>query len=185
MEPDELENRLRRIGSEPLDPTTEDRMLAGVRSARRRVAMRRRAKIAGVAVAVLLLGTGGLASAGVLPAPVQSAAHTVMGAVGIHVPPGHDRYNNPKDCPGGPYKNHGQYVRSHKGDPNAGQSNCGKPLVSLSHSPEPKESAETKKSSSSPKPKASAKPSSSAVVSPTPSPTPSISVSPSVSSSGS
>jgi hypothetical protein len=180
---DKLTDQLRSLGTQPVDPATHDRMLARVQAGRRRTSLKRRVKIGGAAAAVLLFGTAGLASAGVLPAPIQDAAHTVMGAVGLHVPPGHQRYNDPKDCPGGPYKNHGAYVRSHKGDPNAGQSKCGKPLVSLSHSPKPEASADAKKQSSTPKPKVSLKPSKSSQTSPAPTPTASISLSPSASPS--
>ena len=73
----------------------------------------------------------GLAAADTLPDSVQEVAHTTLAKVGVHVPPGHERYDDPVVCPGGPYENHGAYVRSHKNDPNAGASPCGKPIRSL------------------------------------------------------
>ncbi len=48
------------------------------------------------------------------------------GAPQGNVAGGPQRYNGP-EC-GGTYKNHGQYVRAHTQDPNAGQSRCGKPI---------------------------------------------------------
>lgn len=88
-----------------------------------------RLKVASALAAGFVLGSVGLASAGTLPGPAQDLAHTALGAVGVKVPPGHDRYNGP-EC-GGTYANHGQYVRAHKGDPAAGRSPCGKPNASL------------------------------------------------------
>jgi hypothetical protein len=84
-------------------------------------------KIATAAVSGFLVGSVGLASAGTLPAPAQGVAHSVLKTVGVDVPPGHDRFNDPAACPDGPYRNHGAYVRAHKDDPNAGTSPCGKP----------------------------------------------------------
>ena len=83
--------------------------------------------MAAAAAGGFLIGSVGLASAGSLPAPAQDAARSALSTVGINVPPGHDRYNDPTKCPGGPYANHGAYVRAHPNDPNAGASPCGKP----------------------------------------------------------
>ena len=80
-----------------------------------------------------MVGSMGLATAGALPDTAQDAAHTVLDKVGVNVPAGHERYNDPGVCPGGPYKNHGAYVRAHKDDPNAGTSPCGKPLNAVNH----------------------------------------------------
>src|SRR5439155_16774817 len=84
-----------------------------------------RTKVAAALASGFLLGSVGLASAGTLPDPVQEAAHSALGAVGVSVPPGHDRYNGP-EC-GGRFANHGQYVKAHKGDTGAAKSRCGKP----------------------------------------------------------
>jgi hypothetical protein len=88
---------------------------------------------AAAVAAVLLVSSVGLAAAETLPAPVQDVAHSALKKVGIYVPPGHERYNDPVDCPGGPYANHGAYVRAHKDDPAAGQSPCGKPVRSVTN----------------------------------------------------
>ncbi len=53
---------------------------------RRRRAMPFKAKVASLAFAGGLLGTTGLAAAGVLPAPIQDAAHQILSKVGIDVP---------------------------------------------------------------------------------------------------
>jgi hypothetical protein len=74
----------------------------------------------------ILVGGSGLATAGALPAPAQNVAHTVLWSVAVDLPGGPQRYNGP-ECRG-TYKNHGQYVRAHKNDPNAGKSRCGKPI---------------------------------------------------------
>ena len=84
-------------------------------------------------VTVLLVTSVGLAAADTLPDPAQDVAHRALDTVGVHVPPGHDRYNDPAVCPGGPYDNHGAYVRTHKDDPNAGKSPCGKPVKATKH----------------------------------------------------
>ena len=48
-----------------------------------------RAKVTGLVFAGTLVGTSGMAAAGVLPAPVQDAAARALSAVGIHVPVSH------------------------------------------------------------------------------------------------
>jgi hypothetical protein len=130
MEETSIVDQLRRAGETPLDDATRTRVL---RSVTGRVVARHqrsvRLKVGAAALGGFLLGGTGLASAGALPAPAQDAAHHVFHAVGVSVPPGHDRYNDPAACPGGPYANHGAYVRAHKGDPAAAQSRCGKPVV--------------------------------------------------------
>ena len=118
-EPDEeLARRLAAFASAPLDPTVAARCTSRLRDGMR---TRRRATRAAVLVAALvgtmLLSGVGLAAADTLPDPVQEVAHTTLAKVGVHVPPGHERYNDPVVCPGGPYKNHGAYVRAHKDDP--------------------------------------------------------------------
>jgi hypothetical protein len=54
-----------------------------------------RAKIAGLVVVGTLVGTSGLAAAGVLPTPIQSAAARVLDTIGIHVPNPHDDQLSP------------------------------------------------------------------------------------------
>jgi hypothetical protein len=122
-----LEERLAGLGAAPLDADIAERCRAQMRSARRRprgLPM----KLVPAAAVVVVLGSGvGLAAADTLPAPAQDVAHRALGAVGLHVPPGHERFNDPAECPDGPYRNHGAYVKAHKDDPDAGKSRCGKP----------------------------------------------------------
>jgi hypothetical protein len=128
----ETRRRLRALGSAPLGAGVADRVLASVRAAGRPKVSRGRIKLlSAAAVAGFAAGGVGLAAADVLPAPVQEMAHGALNAVGVHVPPGHVRYNDPVACPGGPYSNHGAYVRAHKSDPKAGESPCGKPVQSV------------------------------------------------------
>jgi len=89
--------------------------------------------VAAVSVGALVFSGIGLAAADVLPAPAQDVAHQALGRVGVHVPPGHQRFADPAVCPGGPYRNHGAYVRTHKDDPDAGPSPCGKPVKAVEH----------------------------------------------------
>jgi hypothetical protein len=129
----EVEHRLLAFGSAPLASGVADRTLERVRAAGRpkmsgaRLKFLSAAALAGFAAG----GVGIAAAANVLPAPAQDVAHNALDAVGVHVPPGHVRYNDPTACPGGPYANHGAYVRAHKDDPNAGASPCGKPVQSV------------------------------------------------------
>ena len=120
-----LAERLRAYGRQPVDREVTRRVLTRATTARSWIRSTK-LKVAAAAAGAFVLGGAGLASAGTLPAPAQAVAHAALGAVGIDVPPGHQRYNGP-EC-GGTYANHGQYVRSHKDDPNAGQSPCGKPV---------------------------------------------------------
>jgi hypothetical protein len=135
MNDDDLIRRLRDLGTRPVDTSLASRHLTALAEAttagrvpRRRVT---RVKVAAAFAAGLLLGGTGLASAGALPDGVQEVAHQTLGQVGIDVPPGKERYNDPAVCPGGPYRNHGEYVRTHPDDPEAGRSPCGKPVKSV------------------------------------------------------
>ena len=130
MDGHDVIERLHAYGRAPLPPEARDHVLA--RLADRTGARRRlRWRVAVGGVAALLVGSGGLATAGALPAPVQDVAHRALQAVGVNVPPGHERYNDPVDCPGGPYANHGDYVSKHPDDPTAGRSPCGKPTKAV------------------------------------------------------
>jgi hypothetical protein len=126
-----LTERLRAFGSAPLAEQVGSGALAGVRARQARGSDGRAKWIVAAAVAGFVAGSVGLAAADVLPAPVQDVAHHALDAVGVHVPPGHQRFNDPVACPGGPYANHGAYVRAHHDDPNAGASPCGKPLQAV------------------------------------------------------
>ena len=126
-EGDDLEvvRRLRALAERPVEPGTAGRVLARAQRAPASRWRTTRLKVAAATAGGFLVGSMGLASAGTLPNPVQDVAHSALGAVGISVPPGHDRYNGP-EC-GGTYANHGEYVRAHPDDPAAGRSPCGKP----------------------------------------------------------
>src|SRR3954470_12213592 len=123
--------RMEAMSREPLDPAVAARFLGPVSEPRRSWLHSAKAKVAAAAAGGFLIGSVGLASAGSLPAPAQDAAPFALGGGGVNVPPGHDRYNDPTACPGGPYRNHGAYVKAHPNDPNAASSPCGKPTKSL------------------------------------------------------
>lgn len=137
FEPTELTDRLRALGSEPVDAHTQGVHLSMMATAAAPAAKRGSAwaKLAAAFSAGVLLGGTGLASAGMLPDGAQDVAHTTLAKVGVEVPVGTARYNDPAVCgtdeDGKPWKNHGQYVKAHKGDPDASKSDCGKPLSSL------------------------------------------------------
>ncbi len=134
----EITRRLRAFGSAPVASVVADRTLARLRAAGRpRLSGTRLKLLSAAAIAGFAAGGVGLAAADVLPAPVQDVAHNALDAVGVHVPPGHNRYNDPTVCPGGPYRNHGAYVRAHPNDPNAGASPCGKPVQSVNPTGKP------------------------------------------------
>jgi hypothetical protein len=150
----DLPDRLRALGRQPLDAAVHARIRTAMADSGGggldpvpdppRLGRRwSRPAVVAAALAGFLLGSLGLASAGALPAGLQDKAERLLDRVGVDVPPGHVRYNDPTECPGGPYKNHGEYVRSHQDDPNAGTSPCGKPLKSLNHAPDAAEGTES------------------------------------------
>jgi hypothetical protein len=128
-EHDPLIERLRGLGRHNVDPSLASRHLDAMASSPHRTVRSAKVKVGAAFFAGLVLGGTGLASAGTLPGPAQGVAHTALSAVGIDVPNSHGpaRYNGP-ECTGGPYRNHGQYVRAHQADLNAGKSRCGKPI---------------------------------------------------------
>lgn len=128
-ENDPLVERLRGLAGHGIDPSVASGHLDAIARVPTRTYRFAKLKVGVAFFAGLMLGGTGLAYAGALPAPVQDAAHGALSQVGLSVPRGHGpaRYNGP-ECTGGPYANHGQYVRSHKSDPNAGSSRCGKPV---------------------------------------------------------
>jgi hypothetical protein len=129
---DHVIDRLRAFGTAPLPDELATATSTRLRAPEGRAPGGHAKWIVAAAVAGFMAGSVGLAAADVLPAPVQDAAHHALDAVGVHVPPGHQRFNDPATCPGGPYANHGAYVRAHHDDPNAGESPCGKPLKAVS-----------------------------------------------------
>lgn len=81
-----LVSRLGRLADVPVPASVVNAHLGAIERqsvARRR---RRRAALAGVAGAGLLLGSTSLAAAGVLPAPAQTAMHRTLEQIGIDVP---------------------------------------------------------------------------------------------------
>ena len=87
-------------------------------------------KVAAGIAGGFMIGSVSLASAGALPGQAQDVAHAALAALGVHVPPGKDRYNGP-EC--GDVANHGEYVDAHPDDPAAGRSPCGKPNRAVNH----------------------------------------------------
>jgi hypothetical protein len=146
---DPIEDRLRRLGGQPIDPSLASQHLTAIAAVTpsRTTTFGQRLRVGAAFAAGLLIGGTGLASAGAL-GPAQGVAHDALGQVGINVPDddgnGADtsekkaRYSGPEctDAEGNPVadiKNHGQYVRSQpKGDRSeAAQSDCGKPVQSV------------------------------------------------------
>ena len=132
---DALVDRLRDLGRQPVEPATASRHLSEMAAAPSgHSRLWTRLKIGAAFAAGLIVGGTGLASAGALPGPAQDAARTTLSKVGVNVPHGTERFNDPAVCgldpsTQKPFRNHGQYVKAHKGDPAAAQSRCGKPLT--------------------------------------------------------
>ena len=131
---DALAARLRELGSHPVDPASSSRHLSAMATVGRgRRRLWTRLKVGAAFGAGLLLGGTGLASAGALPTSAQDVANKTLAKVGVKVPQGTERFNDPAICGTDPatqqpFGNHGQYVKAHQGDPAAAQSRCGKPL---------------------------------------------------------
>lgn len=124
---DELLNRLRHLGAQPIDPSRQAADLvamAGVRRSSGRVPgfLGSKVRLAAAFLVGLLLGSTGLAAADALPDPAQHVAHNVLARVGVDVP-NPERYHGP-ECGAEVKKNHGGYVRD---DPALADSRCGKP----------------------------------------------------------
>ena len=139
---DPIEERLRRLGGQPVDPSLASQHLTAMAMvAPGGAPLGRRLRVGAAFLAGLLVGGTGLASAGAL-GPAQGVAHSALGRVGINVPDDDGdkkpRHNGPEctDADGNPIpdlRNHGQYVRSQaKGDRSeAAQSDCGKPVQAV------------------------------------------------------
>lgn len=130
-ENEDLISRMRSFGRRPVDSDVAARHLSTMEDAAVVGASwpgRHRLKIVAAFAVGLLAGTSGLATAGALPNGAQEVAHRTLGAVGVKVPPG-DRYQGP-ECGGGPFKNHGQYVKAQPKEKRAeaAKSRCGKPI---------------------------------------------------------
>lgn len=125
-----VESRLRSVGRQPVDHALEQRVLARAHRSRLTWLHSTKLKVAAAVAGGFMIGSVGLASAGALPGPAQHVAHSALGVLGVHVPPGKDRYNGP-EC--GDVANHGEYVDAHPDDPAAGKSPCGKPNRAVKH----------------------------------------------------
>ena len=123
-------SRLHSVGKQPVDHALEQRVLARANRSRRAWLHSTKLKVAAAMAGGFMIGSVSLASAGALPGPAQDVARAALGAVGVDVPRGHDRYNGP-EC--GNVTTHGEYVDAHPDDPAAGKSPCGKPNKSVNH----------------------------------------------------
>jgi hypothetical protein len=127
-EHDDLQQRLRRLGNQPIEPRRQAADLvamAAVRapSRRRPGLLGSKVRVAAAFLAGLLVGSTGLAAADALPDPAQHVAHNVLARVGVDVP-NPERYHGP-ECGAEVKQNHGDYVRD---DHALAQSDCGKPV---------------------------------------------------------
>jgi len=134
MTDDSVISRLTSLGEQPIDAALASEQLTAIAiTPAREPWFRQKLQVAAALVAGLLIGSTGLAAAGALPDTAQQAAHSALRTVGVNVPPGHDRVTEGcgTDENGEPFKNHGQYVKAHKDDPEAAKSDCGKPKKSV------------------------------------------------------
>jgi len=121
-EHDDLIERLRSLGGQPIDPALQSAHLtamAGVRPSQ----VWTKVRVAAAFLAGLLIGGSGLAAAGALPDPAQNLAHSALAQVGVNVPQP-DRYHGP-ECGSEAKANHGGYVQADKA---LAKSDCGKPV---------------------------------------------------------
>jgi hypothetical protein len=125
-----LVRRLHSVGQQPVDHALQQRVLTRAHRSRATWLHSTKLKVAAAMAGGFMIGSVGLASAGALPGPAQDVARAALGAIGVDVPPGHDRYNGP-EC--GNVTSHGQYVDAHPDDPAAGKSPCGKPTKAVTH----------------------------------------------------
>jgi hypothetical protein len=120
---DDLLQRLRTLGAQPVDPARQSADLTAMVRVRPRPRVGAKLRLAGAFLAGLLIGSTGLAAADALPDPAQHVAHTALGYVGVGVPDP-DRYHG-SECGAVVKRNHGAYVRD---DHSLAQSKCGKKL---------------------------------------------------------
>jgi hypothetical protein len=137
---DDLVARLRALGSQPVDPAVASEHLtamAAVHAGRARPVGRfQRLKVGAAFAAGIVLGATSLASAGVMGQTVQDKVADAAQHVNVNLPGGTERYGvGAAECPGyTPGTNHGQWVKAHKGDPDAAKSDCGKPVSAVNKS---------------------------------------------------
>ncbi len=124
-EHDDVLQRLRRLGTQPIDPDQRAADLTAMARVRPPSPLRPKLRLAAAFLAGLLIGGSGLAAADVLPDPAQHVAHTVLDRVGVDVPDP-ERYHGP-ECGTEVKRNHGEYVRDDHG---LATTDCGKPVHS-------------------------------------------------------
>lgn len=136
-EHDDLIARLRALGERPVEPALASRHLTAMAAVGRpRGARFGRAKVVAAFVAGLVLGTTGLASAGVMGAGVQDSLADAAAKVGVNLPGGKPRYS--AGCDG--YTEgmtHGQYVSAATNAEERkarAKSDCGKPSQAVERS---------------------------------------------------
>lgn len=121
MEHHEIQDRLQRLGTHPIEPALQSAHLTAMVPGSSRWGPKLRVGVA--FLAGLLVGGSGLAAAGALPDPAQRVAHGVLDQVGIDVP-NPERHHGP-ECGAEVKRNHGAYVSD---DHDLAKSDCGKPL---------------------------------------------------------
>ena len=127
---DDLESRLRVLGSEPVDPAVQSRHLTAMSAVHWRRSRLGRAKVVAAFAAGIVLGGTGLASAGAMGESVKNSVADAAAKVNLNLPGGTPRVQCTGQAEG---ETHGQYVKgaTTKEDKQArAKSNCGKPLVS-------------------------------------------------------
>lgn len=120
-EHDDLRQRLRHLGSQPIDLARQSADLTAMAGVVPMPRFRSKLRLAAAFLAGLLIGSTGLAAADVLPDPAQHVAHNVLDRVGVSVPDP-ERYHG-AECGAEVKKNHGAYVRD---DHDLAKSECGK-----------------------------------------------------------
>jgi hypothetical protein len=149
----ELEGRLRALGRQPVDAAVQAAHLRAIATAEQRGAVVRRVRWTVALAATFVVGSTGLAAAGVSAGPVTAFGQQLAGVVGVDinngtVTHGTTRHYGPECVPVGDGKgamNHGQYlkwIRHNRPEllDAAKTSNCGKPLTD-DNDPEPDDDA--------------------------------------------
>ena len=132
----ELTERLRALGSQPVDPPLASAHLTAMAAVRPVGRLRHRVAVAGALFAGTLIGSTGLAAAGALPRTVQDAASAALAKVDISVPVGTERYDGPECVGDTPARNRGQYLKQERAKGKeafeaAKATKCGMPLSAL------------------------------------------------------
>jgi hypothetical protein len=120
-EHDDLRQRLRAFGTQPVDPARQSADLTAMAGVRPVGLLGSKLRLAAAFLAGLLIGSTGLAAADALPDPAQHVAHSVLDRVGVDVPDP-ERYRG-AECGAEAKENHGAYVRD---DHSLAQTDCGK-----------------------------------------------------------